>query len=49
MNCYDDLVYRGLIKDMTNNEDFKCIEQKTIFPFNDSGDGFYMAKVIKIK
>ncbi|HQC83884.1 MAG TPA: tyrosine--tRNA ligase [Bacilli bacterium] len=22
MNCYDDLVYRGLIKDMTNNEDF---------------------------
>lgn len=34
---------------LTNNEDFKCIEQKTIFPFNDSGDGFYMAKVIKIK
>lgn len=23
MNCYEDLVYRGLIKDMTNNEDFK--------------------------
>ncbi len=23
LNCYDDLVYRGLIKDMTNNEDFK--------------------------
>ncbi len=23
MNCYDDLVYRGLIKDITNNEDFK--------------------------
>ena len=22
MNCYEDLVYRGLIKDMTNNEDF---------------------------
>ncbi len=22
MKCYDDLVYRGLIKDMTNNEDF---------------------------
>ena len=23
LSCYDDLVYRGLIKDMTNNEDFK--------------------------
>lgn len=23
MTCYEDLVYRGLIKDMTNNEDFK--------------------------
>ena len=22
MKCYDDLVYRGLIKDMTSNEDF---------------------------
>ncbi len=23
LSCYDDLIYRGLIKDMTNNEDFK--------------------------
>ena len=22
MTCYEDLVFRGLIKDMTNNEDF---------------------------
>ena len=22
MTCYEDLMYRGLIKDMTNNEDF---------------------------
>ena len=29
MTCYEDLVYRGLIKDMTNNEDFI---EKLIFP-----------------
>ena len=22
MTCYEDLMYRGLIKDMTNNDDF---------------------------
>lgn len=34
---------------LVNNPNFICIEQKTIFPFEDSGDGFYMAKMIKIK
>ncbi len=34
MKCYDDLVYRGLIKDMTNNEDF---EKK----LNEGGMTFY--------
>ena len=35
MNCYDDLVYRGLIKDMTNNEDF-------IEKLNKGGMTFYI-------
>lgn len=35
MNCYEDLVYRGLIKDMTNNEDF-------IEKLNNGGMTFYI-------
>jgi tyrosyl-tRNA synthetase len=35
MNCYEDLKYRGLIKDMTNNEDF-------IEKLNNGGMTFYI-------
>lgn len=35
MKCYDDLVFRGLIKDMTNNEDF-------IEKLNNGGMTFYI-------
>ena len=35
MNCYEDLMYRGLIKDMTNNEDF-------IEKLNNGGMTFYI-------
>ena len=35
MTCYEDLVYRGLIKDMTNNEDF-------IEKLNNGGMTFYI-------
>lgn len=32
---------------LKENEDFECIEEKTIFPFDSHGDGFYIAKMIK--
>ena len=30
-----------------NNQQFKLLEQKTIFPFDDGNDGFYIAKMVK--
>lgn len=32
---------------LENNPNFRCIEEKTIFPFFGHGDGFYIAKIAK--
>ncbi len=32
---------------LEENKDFECIEEKTIFPYEGIGDGFYIAKMVK--
>ncbi|MFV0479082.1 MAG: 16S rRNA (cytosine(967)-C(5))-methyltransferase RsmB [Anaerorhabdus sp.] len=38
---------RQIEKFLKENEQFQCVEEKTIFPYDGHGDGFYIAKIVK--
>ncbi len=32
---------------LEENPRFECVEEKTLFPYQCEGDGFYLAKIVK--